>query len=55
MGERKTEKALPGWKSTSHVTEEMKHRTPSTGRAFLAKEVPRRAERWEVQTHSASA
>lgn len=53
-GDRKTEKALPSGKSTYGVMEEMRHRTPSTGRAFLSKEVPRSTGAGAVHTHGAS-
>lgn len=54
MGDRKTKKALPSRKSTYHVMEEMRHRTPSTGRAFLSEKVPRGAGAGAVHMHGAS-
>jgi len=54
MGNRKTKNALPSGKSTYHVMEEMRHSTPSTGRAFLSEEVPRGAGAGAVHMHGAS-
>lgn len=53
-GDRKTKKALPSRKSTYRVMEEMRYGMPSTGRAFLSKEVPRSTGAGAVHTHGAS-